>query len=102
MMLRVLLPLQVFGGLLIKLGEDSEEETDSVAPKEGEKEGEVREHMADILLAKNKLSSLQKQVRREEGGGRKEEGGGGRGEGGGGTDGWTDETDGRQTVSQTV
>ena len=39
------------------------EEIDSATPgKEGEKGEEVREHMADILLAKNKLSSLQKQV----------------------------------------
>ena len=54
----------MFGGLLLeKPGDEEIEETDSAAPKEGEKEEEVREHMADILLAKNKLSSLQKQVK---------------------------------------
>ena len=43
--------------------EDDIEETDTPAPsKEGEKEGEARDYMADILLAKNKLSNLQKQV----------------------------------------
>ena len=57
---------KVFGSLLpTKPPEEEEdsEETDAPAPsKEGEKEGEVRDYMADILLAKNKLSSLQKQV----------------------------------------
>ena len=56
----------MFGSLLPTKppeGEEDIEETDAPAPgKEGEKEGEVRESMADILLAKNKLSSLQKQV----------------------------------------
>lgn len=54
----------MFGSLLpAKEGEEDSEETDGpAAGKEGEKEGEVRESMADILLAKNNLSSLQKQV----------------------------------------
>ena len=44
-------------------GEEDIEETDAPVPsKEGEKEGEARDYMADILLAKNNLSSLQKQV----------------------------------------
>lgn len=62
--------VQVFGSLLpMKPLEEEEdvEETDAPAPsKEGEKEGEVRDSMADILLAKNKLSSLQKQVSKRE------------------------------------
>ena len=60
----------MFGGLLPKkqLEDEGIDETDSGPLKEGEKEEEVREHMADILLAKNKLSSLQKQVREREGG----------------------------------
>ena len=57
----------MFGSLLPTKpseGEEDIEETDAPSPsKEGEKEGEVREYMADILLAKNNLSSLQKQVR---------------------------------------
>lgn len=56
----------MFGSLLPtkpQEGEEDIEETDAPAPgKEVEKEGEVRESMADILLAKNNLSSLQKQV----------------------------------------
>ena len=57
----------MFGGLLPKkqLEDEGIDETDSGSLKEGEKEEEVREHMADILLAKNKLSSLQKQVKGE-------------------------------------
>jgi hypothetical protein len=60
-----LLTSQVFGSLLPTKPQEGEdiEETDAPAPrKEAEKEGEVRESMADILLAKNNLSSLQKQV----------------------------------------
>ena len=56
----------MFGSLLPtkpQEGEEDIEETDSAAPtKDGDKEGEARDYMADILLAKNKLSSLQKQV----------------------------------------
>ena len=55
----------MFGSLLPTKPQEGEdiEETDAPAPrKEAEKEGEVRESMADILLAKNNLSSLQKQV----------------------------------------
>ena len=59
----------MFGSLLPtkpQEGEEDIEETDSAAPtKDGEKEGEARDYMADILLAKNKLSSLQKQVSSE-------------------------------------
>ena len=42
--------------------EEGQDETDSGASPEGEKEGEVREHVVDILFSKNKLSGLQKQV----------------------------------------
>lgn len=56
----------MFGSLLpmkSSEGEEDIEETDAPVPsKEGEKEGEARDYMADILLAKNNLSSLQKQV----------------------------------------
>ena len=59
----------MFGSLLPtkpQEGEEDIEETDSAAPtKDGDKEGEARDYMADILLAKNKLSSLQKQVSSE-------------------------------------
>ena len=54
--------LQVFGGLLMSPAEEGQDETDSGASPEGEKEGEVREHVVDILFSKNKLSGLQKQV----------------------------------------
>ena len=55
----------MFGSLLPTKPQEGEdvEETDAPTPgKEAEKEGDVRESMADILLAKNNLSSLQKQV----------------------------------------
>ena len=55
----------MFGSLLPTKPQEGEdiEETDAPVPrKEAEKDGEVRESMADILLAKNNLSSLQKQV----------------------------------------
>ena len=59
---------QVFGGLLTaKPAEGGEDETDSPAPPEGEKESakpedEVREHVVDFLSCQGKLSGLQKQV----------------------------------------
>lgn len=59
---------QVFGGLLTaKPDEEGQDETDSPAPPEGEKESakpedEVREHVVDFLSCQGKLSGLQKQV----------------------------------------
>ena len=54
--------LQVFGGLLTALPSESSDDSGSGAPAEGEKEGEVREHVVDILFSQGKLSGLQKQV----------------------------------------
>ena len=60
---------QVFGGLLTaKPEEGGQDETDSPATPEGEKEAgkaedEVREHVVDFLSCQGKLSGLQKQVR---------------------------------------
>lgn len=63
-------PLQVFGGLLSAKPEESRDETDSAAPveggdKDGGKEGDVREHVVDILFSKGNLSGLQKQASTE-------------------------------------
>ena len=56
----------MFGGLLGAKPEESIDETDAAAPVEGEKEGgkegDVREHMVDILFSKGNLSGLQKQA----------------------------------------
>ena len=58
--------IQVFGGLLSAKPEESIDETDSAPPADGDKEGkegDVREHMVDILFSKGNLSGLQKQAR---------------------------------------
>ena len=55
----------MFGGLLGAKPDESIDETDSAPPAEGDrdgKEGEVREHVVDILFSKGNLSGLQKQV----------------------------------------
>ena len=56
----------MFGGLLSAKPEESIDETDSAPPanglKEG-KEGDVLEHMVDILFSKGNLSGLPKQAR---------------------------------------
>lgn len=59
--------VQVFGGLLSAKPEESSDETDSASPveggdKDGGKEGDVREHVVDILFSKGNLSGLQKQA----------------------------------------
>ena len=56
----------MFGGLLSAKPEESIDETDSApqteaGDKDG-KEGDVREHMVDILFSKGNISGLQKQV----------------------------------------
>ena len=53
---------------MAKPEEGGQDETDSPAPPEGDKDGgkaedEVREHVVDILLCQGRLSGLQKQVR---------------------------------------
>ena len=56
----------MFGGLLSAKPEESIDETDSAPPADGDKEGkegDVREHMVDILFSKGNLSGLQKQAR---------------------------------------
>ena len=58
--------MQVFGGLLSAKPKESVEEPDSAplveGEKDGEKEGDVREHVVDILFSKGNISGLQKQV----------------------------------------
>ena len=53
---------------MAKPDEGGQDETDSPAPPEGDKDGgkaeeEVREHVVEILSCQGRLSGLQKQVR---------------------------------------